>query len=914
MADDHFYVGIDLGTTNSVIAWGRTVRRSGMFEPETLDVEFLDTGKHSVRRPLLPSVVYFQENGAPVIGEHARTDAYRSQPHLVVKSVKSMMGSGKDVSVDRKEYSPAYISSLILNQLRAATQDKFGKQVDDVIITVPASFTPDMRQDTLDAARMAGFKVTNADGSDRDILLDEPRAALYYLIHQQQMDEIPSSIIDLSTQKTVLIFDLGGGTLDVSLHRVQADYDTLEMDVEDIAISRYTRIGGDNFDKLIADYFEKDFSTKAGIQIDSIPEEYIRREIRSVLLLEAEQKKRELNDQFAQGMRQQATMSMLKPTITVKVQIPNLYDNRPYSKPRFGWSDLESIVAPLLGMELEISSVDHFEDLHDDQSNNIIYPILDVLHKAVKRLGHMPKIDAVFLNGGMTRFIPVRDRLEKFFGLQPITILDPDKSVALGASLYHYALHQGKKPRSVIQAETIGIEVEGNYVKHLVPAGTVLPLKTPIVIENFFIREGTSGLTIPFYRGEGKEPSFPNVKLLERVVKLPYACQKDERLHAEVSVDNNKILTFRGFLISDPKVAIEILVQSAGDIEPEPIKEVLPRVVPEKKNIPSPTIPLTKKKETPKTHPSISFPDALVHLKRAQSAGKSSRKSAEKRIVGAKNREELIESFSDFLSNALPEDVLSNDTLYIRVILLLGRLVSLCPDHPANGKALSALVKVCKMRSGNNEKDKKYLKQVVNMTMVSFTRMGNPGAEQVILDLLNDPDVDGIEHNALAALTVVSRSANAFTACANYLSHKRNAVRKVAALAVGKFVSNDHLLDQIPGSSVVSVINQLLRLLKEENDELSLEAYIYGIAEIANSHSSHHSVISNELQTEIQQVLEGKLMRLDYLGFLGKKKQHLKSTLNMAIDMVKGIQLQEEQVRALLSLRSLLDTVDDEDE
>ena len=102
---------------------------------------------------------------------------------------------------------------------------------------------------------------------ESNILLDEPRSALHYLIYQQQINEISTQLIDFSTPKNVLIFDLGGGTLDVSLHKVQANYDNMDLNVEDYAISRYTRIGGDNFDESIAHFFQEDFEAKYHVKI-----------------------------------------------------------------------------------------------------------------------------------------------------------------------------------------------------------------------------------------------------------------------------------------------------------------------------------------------------------------------------------------------------------------------------------------------------------------------------------------------------------------------------------------------------------------------------------------------------------------------------------------------------------------------
>jgi len=127
--------------------------------------------------------------------------------------------------------------------------------INDIVVTVPASFDSEMRSATLEAARKAGIKVKNNNGNPRNILLDEPRACLYDFVNRQKQGEIPDHIIDFSTKKRILVYDLGGGTLDVSLHDVnfKSPEDSL-LNIEDIAISRYTDIGGDNFDEKLTDY------------------------------------------------------------------------------------------------------------------------------------------------------------------------------------------------------------------------------------------------------------------------------------------------------------------------------------------------------------------------------------------------------------------------------------------------------------------------------------------------------------------------------------------------------------------------------------------------------------------------------------------------------------------------------------
>ena len=898
MADQqNYYLGIDLGTTNSVVSYGREMRRTGMFEPVVLEVEQIGPGKKSMREDLLPSAVYFEEDsGTPYVGEFARTDAFTSQPHRVVRSVKSRMGSGKQIPIGRKLFTPAYISSLILNQLRAAIKDKFGTEMDNVVITVPASFDTDMRADTIEAARLAGFRVNKPDGSPLDILLDEPRAALHYLIYLQRIDEIPPSVIDLSNPKTILIFDLGGGTLDVSLHRVQADYEGLDVNVEDIAISRYTRIGGDNFDELIASFFQKEFEEKYKLQIDEIPEEYIRHEIMSKLLLEAESVKREINDQFNQGLKQKATMEMLRDRSIVSVQIPNLYDNKPYWREKFKWAEMEDIIAPLLGKNLSINDVDRFESLTGEDANNIIYPILDVLHKANVQEECVPKIDAIFLNGGMTRFIPIQQRLEAFFGKEPFTLLNPDLSVALGASLYHYSMAKGLKPKAVILAESIGIEITGGYVKHLVPAGTVLPMPRPIPIQGLVIPEGTSQITIPFYRGEIKEPKFPNVKLLERVVQLPRACKKDEPIQAEVFVDANKTLTFFGKLVSSPDIEIEITVQSTHVSTPDNATRTNNKV---------------KASTFVETGSDLDVQDTIDELFTIPAAESTIKRGVEADILQAKNRVDFIGPLAKKIQNTGPTEILRNYVPFRRAILILGALGANYPEHPTTQQAFSALLKICSPRISIKSTKEEYLKLIIPFGIVALGRLKNPAAESLLLKILQDPDFHpSLKEAAIISLAKVTRSANAFNTIAQFILDRKISLRNSSAWAIGKMGSRD-LEPPLPTSLLKKPLEDLLYQVEREQHSVTLQMITYAISELADQRNpSRREILSGSSVKEAQKALEKLQTIMDSRNILTTADQALRKYIAMGLDMVYGRQLAQEQERVLLSLRSKLDDND----
>jgi len=550
----NFYLGIDLGTTNSLMSWGKVDLKTKQVEAKLVPITMTSIGSGIVKKEILPSFVYFRENEVPIVGEYAKAMMVR-QASRVVKSVKNFMGTTKTFNFDGREWKPEEIASLILRQIKISAKDFFGFEPDDVVITVPASFDTDMRAATVRASQLAGFRCIEDDGAARDFLLDEPRAALYDFINRQNREEIPSSLIDFAEPRYVLVFDLGGGTLDVSYHKAFFNPAKNRVEVDDIAISRYTRLGGDDFDELLADRFIEKFRRK--VDIDALNE--IEREIlRAKFVSFAEQIKVELT------MEIENKRFFGKPVenVTVNLLRGNVWDNRTFEYD-LSKREYDEIIAPLLGENFSLNDVDKFGYIDYSKAENIIYPILDVLHKAKRKSGAMPQVDAVLLNGGMTKVHAVRERLAKFFGLEPLTLGDPDKAVARGATSYHYHLHKepGFRPR-VVTSETIGIRTVGKTVQHLVPAGTVLPYKSPVIKGFRVFYDNIDYFDLIFYRGERKDIEPPNVELLKRRVYFPRPLRKGEEIAVVVKVSRDKICSFEGWLKDDPlktKFTVEVV-------------------------------------------------------------------------------------------------------------------------------------------------------------------------------------------------------------------------------------------------------------------------------------------------------------------------------------------------------------------
>lgn len=414
-----YYFGIDLGTTNSVLAWASVNSEAEFIEPEVVEINMPgEINSHNMPaatdewpsmelRELLPSCICFPfGRPKPIVGPHAKGALIRTPPRAV-KSIKTEMGTTYSRNFDGNKYDAPQISAEILKTLVDGVPPSFPKAdlLDEVIIGVPASFDYVMRDATMKAAKLAELK--------NPILLDEPHAALYDYRNRQEQGHFPPGAVgiefDATKPKLILVFDLGGGTLDVSLHHVTRG-EKNKLHIKDSIVSRYTAIGGDNFDNLLATHFSR--LVNASTNLKPFVQEYAERAKISL--------SNDTTIRQGKGMDPDAAKTM--------INIPVL--GRSFD---LTLSEYEEIVSPLLAYSLTLETV---------KSNNIVYPILDVLKKWEEKFDSIPTPDAVLLNGAMTRLYTIQKRLEKFFPGVPISTLgDPDKSVARGAVVHHYNLY-----------------------------------------------------------------------------------------------------------------------------------------------------------------------------------------------------------------------------------------------------------------------------------------------------------------------------------------------------------------------------------------------------------------------------------------------------------------------------------------
>lgn len=394
-------VGIDLGTTNSVVS----VLEGG--EPTVIaNAEGFRT---------TPSVVAFTKDGEVLVGETAKRQAVTNVDRTIA-SVKRHMGTDWKQEIDDKKYTPQEISARILAKLKRDAEQYLGESVTDAVITVPAYFNDAERQATKEAGEIAGLNVLR--------IINEPTAAaLAYGLDKGKEDEL------------ILVFDLGGGTFDVSLLEVGKDDDFSTIQVRSTAGDN--RLGGDDWDARVVDYLAKRFKESTGVDVsnDKIAKQRLKEA--------AEQAKKELSS-----------------STSTNIQLPYL------SLTENGPANLDETLTRA-----------KFEELTSDLLDRTKKPFTDVIKEAGVKVGD---IAHVVLVGGSTRMPAVTELVKQLTGgREPNKGVNPDEVVAVGAALQAGVLKGERKDVLLIDVTplSLGIETKGGIMTKLIERNTAIPTK-----------------------------------------------------------------------------------------------------------------------------------------------------------------------------------------------------------------------------------------------------------------------------------------------------------------------------------------------------------------------------------------------------------------------------------------------------
>ena len=411
-------IGIDLGTTNSCVA----VMEGG----EAVVIPNAEGARTT------PSVVAFSKTGERLVGQVAKRQAI-TNPDRTIISIKREMGSNYDVDIDGKKYTPQEISAIILQKLKADAEAYLGTKVTEAVITVPAYFTDAQRQATKDAGKIAGLEVKR--------IINEPTAAAL------------AYSIDKEDDQKVMVYDLGGGTFDVSI---------IEMGdgvQEVLATAGNNRLGGDDFDKRIMDWIVAGFKAENGIDLAN--DKMAMQRIKEA----AEKAKIDLS-----GM---TSTDINLPFITADATGPKHY-------------------------ETTLSRA-KFNELTADLVESTMVPVRQALKDSGLSVG---EINKVLMVGGSSRIPAVQEAVKNFIGKEPFKGINPDECVALGAALQGGVLGGDVKGLLLLDVTplSLGIETMGAVCTKVIERNTTIPTKKSQIFST--AADGQTSVEIHVLQGE----------------------------------------------------------------------------------------------------------------------------------------------------------------------------------------------------------------------------------------------------------------------------------------------------------------------------------------------------------------------------------------------------------------------------
>ena len=453
-------IGIDLGTTNSCVA----VMEGG--KPVVI------TNPEGARTT--PSVVAFTKNGERLVGETAKRQAITNTDHTII-SIKRQMGSDYRVNIDGKGFSPQEISAMILQKMKADAESYLGEKVAEAVITVPAYFSDAQRQATKDAGKIAGLDVKR--------IINEPTAAAL------------AYGLDNEKEQTIMVYDLGGGTFDVSLIEIGDGV------IEVLATSGDNHLGGDDFDQRIIDYLVSEFKKKEGVDLSA--DKMAMQRLKEA----AEKAKKELSSM--------ATANINLPFITATQEGPK-------------------------HMDITLSRAD-FDRLTADLVERTMGPVRNALSDAGLQASDLHKI---LLVGGSTRIPAVQEAVKKITGKEPSKTLNPDECVAIGAAIQGGKLAGEAGAGDILLLDvtplTLGIETMGGVATPLIERNTTIPAKK----SQIFSTAENNQTAVDIHVVQGERPLAKDNKTLGRfrLDGIPAAPRGVPQIEVTFDIDANGIV------------------------------------------------------------------------------------------------------------------------------------------------------------------------------------------------------------------------------------------------------------------------------------------------------------------------------------------------------------------------------------
>ena len=451
-------IGIDLGTTNSCVA----VMEGG--EPTVI------TNPEGARTT--PSVVAFTKTGERLVGQVAKRQAI-TNPDRTISSIKRDMGTDRKVTIDDKSYSPQEISAMILQKLKSDAESYLGETVSQAVITVPAYFSDAQRQATKDAGKIAGLEVLR--------IINEPTAAAL------------AYGLDKDNDQKILVYDLGGGTFDVSILEIGDGV------FEVLATSGNNRLGGDDFDEKVMNYLADEFQKENGIDLRQ--------------------------DKMAlQRLKEAAEKAKIELSGVMSTNINLPFITADQSGPKH--------------LDITLTRA-QFDSLTADLVEKTMEPTRNALRDAGLSAGDINK---VLLVGGSSRIPAVQDAVQKFIGQEPHKGINPDECVAIGASIQAGVLSGDVEDLVLLDVTplSLGIETMGGVFTKLIERNTTIPTKKSQIFST--AADNQTSVEVHVLQGEREMAAYNKTLGRFSLSNIPPAPRGVPQIEVTFDIDANGIV------------------------------------------------------------------------------------------------------------------------------------------------------------------------------------------------------------------------------------------------------------------------------------------------------------------------------------------------------------------------------------